>query len=103
LSGSSATVGLQRIAHPDEDPLVLDGDRIGPDPGLLRHPFEARDLDAAPARIELEPVVAAAHAIAFAAPDRERREPVAAAVLERDVAAVGAAIDEDRLVEARCG
>jgi hypothetical protein len=72
--GQERRVGARLVAHPDEHPLVLDGERIPLHARLRRHRFRSRDLDAAAGRVEQQAVVAAAHAVAFLPALRERRE-----------------------------
>ena len=50
--------------------------------------LSAENLDALAAGVELQPVVTAAHAVAFFAAFGQRRQPVAAAVFQRDHRAV---------------
>ena len=91
-------IRLCRIADPHPDPAVARLHRIAAHARQLRDRALAGYLDAAPRGRELEAVVHAAQVIAFATPQRQRREAVAAAVLERHQSAVLAAVDDDRLV-----
>ncbi|MCY1551806.1 hypothetical protein D9M68_881630 [compost metagenome] len=97
--GQQGPIGQGRVAHPDEDPLVVRDHGIGPHARLDGNALQARRFHADAAGIELEAVVAAAHAVAFTASARQRRLAVAAAVLHRDQPTLAGSIDEDRFVE----
>ena len=97
--GQQRRVGLRRVAHPDEHPLVLHRQRIALHARLRRHRVGARDLDAAAGRVEQQAVVAAAHAVAFLPALRQRRQAMAAAVAQGDDLAGRGAIEQDRLAE----
>ena len=74
-----------------------------PHAGALRDQLLARDLDALAVRRELQPVIHAAQRIALEAAERQRREAMRAAILKRHDAAVGRAIQHQRLVDDGAG
>src|SRR5207248_1609125 len=61
----------------------------------------AGDLNAAAGRREFQPVIHAAQVIAFDAPARQWREPMAATILQRGDAAIALAVQNDRVVQHR--
>jgi hypothetical protein len=94
-------IGERRIAHPDPDVAVALDDRVAADSQLRADRFLAWDLDAATGIVEQQPVIHAAQAIALAPPERQRRQPVAAAVLEGNDRAVLGAIERDLVAKQR--
>ena len=92
-------VGRGRLAHPDPHPGAAHGDGIAAHAGALRDELLAGDLDAAPVGRELQPVIHAAQVVALEPAHRERRETVAATILERRQPAVGGAVKRDRLID----
>jgi hypothetical protein len=96
-------VGERGIAHPDPDQVVSGDDRIAAHAELRGNDVLAGDLDAPPGRLVLHAVVHAADAVAFDATHRQRRAPVAAAVLQRDHLAALALVEDDRPFEDRAG
>ena len=94
-------VRLGRIAHPDPDQAVALDRRIAAHAELGRNVVLSGDLHALAARVELEAVVHAAHAVAFDAAVRQARAAVAAAIVQRHRPARLAAVQHDGLVEDR--
>jgi hypothetical protein len=92
-------VGLRRVAHPDPHQVLALDHRVAAHAELRRDVVLPRDLHAAAARIELEAVVHAAHAVALEPAVRELRAAVRAAVVERHDLAAFAAVDHHRLLE----
>src|SRR5262245_11004001 len=82
------------VAHPDPDRLVLLDDGIAMHPGAWRNVLVTMRIERAGAgRAELEPVIGALHTVAVDdLAHAQRREPVRAAVLQRDDAAVRLAV-----------
>src|SRR4029077_526231 len=87
------------IAHPDPDPIEPLDQRIGADRGIGRYLRLAGNLDAAAARVEAQPVIAAAQRVALELSERQRQVAVAAAVLERHRRAVLLAVEHHRLAQ----
>jgi hypothetical protein len=97
----SSGIGLGRIAHPDPHQVVALDDRVAAHAQLGRHHVLARDLDALAGGVELQAVVHAAHAVAFAAAQVQRHAAVAAAVLQRDDLAALALVEQHGLLQQR--
>src|SRR6185437_7457913 len=88
---------------PDPDQIVALDHGIAAHAELCRDHVLAGNLDALAAGLELHAVIHAADVVAFDPPHRQRRGAVAAAIIERDDPAAGAAIDHDRLLQNRAG
>ncbi len=101
IVGQHGQVGARGIAHPHEDPLVALGHRVGLDARRLRRVLHAGHLDTGAVGIELQAVITAANAVAFAPPFRQGRLPVAAAVFENGQSPGGGAIHQERLAQHR--
>src|SRR6185503_19359756 len=92
-------IGAFRLTHPDPNPIEALDERIGPDRGIRWDLSLAWDLDTTAARIEAQPVVAAAQRIAFEPTEGKRQVAVATAILERDRLAVLLPVEDDRLAK----
>ena len=92
-------IGPRRVAHPDPYPAILLEHRIRAHARLRRDSALAGDLHALSGRVEKQPVIAAAQAIAFEAPARQRQMAVAAAVFQRHGAPRLGAEENHRLIE----
>ena len=92
-------VRFRRIAHPDPDQAVAFDHRIAAHAELGRNVVLPGNLHALARRVEFQPVVHAAHAVALDAAVGEQRAAMAAAVVERHRLAGIALVQHDRLVE----
>jgi hypothetical protein len=94
-------VGLRRLSHPDPDcaPLLADG--VAPDFGLARDHSLSRHLDALPADVVFQPVIAAREVVTGHFAFRERRRAMAAAVFQRGGLTAAVAEQHHLLVEER--
>jgi hypothetical protein len=92
-------VGLGGLAHPDPEQALALGH------GVAAHTEAGRDhvlpgnLHAAAGAVELEAVIEAAHAVAFAPPIGQQRTAVATTVVERHHGAALPAVEQHRLLE----
>src|SRR6185437_4318155 len=94
-------IGLLGLAHPDPDQIVTLDDRIAAHAQLWRDHLLAGNLNAFARRIELHAMVHAADVVALDAAHRQRRRPVAAAVVQRDDPSALAAIQQNRTFQDR--
>ena len=97
--GDRCRIGQRLVAHPDPHPAAALDRRKAPHEGAVRNELLARDFDAAPVRRELEPVIHTAQIVVLQPAHRERRETVAAAVLQDNDLAIGLAVKRQRLID----
>ena len=89
-------IGARGLAHPYPDPAVLLHNRERADGDAFRNPVAAGYFHTLARGREFEAVIHAAYIIAFKPAARQRREPVAAAVLQYCDRAVRGAIENNR-------
>ena len=81
--GQERPVRLFRIAHPYPHQRVLFKRRVGAEPGSVGHVFLSRNGDADSVAAEFHAVITADDILAFHRAQRQRREAVGAAILDR--------------------
>jgi hypothetical protein len=92
-------IGECRIAHPDPDDVLLLDDGIALHAELRRDAVLAGNLHAFAGRVELQPVIHAAHTIALDAALRQLGAAVTAAIVQCNDLPALATVEDDRLAQ----
>ena len=97
--GDRRRIGQRRIAHPDPNPVIALGDRIGLDLGAARNLLLAGNAGAAAVGAEAQPVIVALQLVADELAHGQRQMPVRAAIFHRHRRARFGAEEHDGLAQ----